>query len=252
MVSNLERWFNKYKCKASPGQAEAGGKYDDRTGQTLFTSETKAAVKNCQKNAKYLQDTLPIEEIYTEVKAGPNSKHGLSEWISLRGESKLESWHDNVTHFGNSGMNSELSDCLNLCGTARYNLSIRHRLAAAQAKADPDKQKKPVVWQTVVSYQNHTELKYINDLAKKAGAENLPFEDVEVLPEDNGELFFSEYLEKKDVVKNHPNQETDHCPCAKCNGTQKSPPQQEPQAPALQEPTPAAPAPTVQHRLLDA
>ena len=54
----------------------------------------------------------------------------------------------------------------------------------------------PVAWQTVVSDYNHMQLAHINKLAKEAGAEEVPFKWVEPLPEDNGERFFSEYLDQ--------------------------------------------------------
>ena len=137
IVQNLTQWFAKYKCSASEeSELAAEGEYDLKTGKTLFTSETKSAVENCKRNAQYLQDNRPIEEMYREVKAGPKSKHGLSVWLSFRGESKLEYWHDNFAHFGNSGMNRELCDSLNLCGTAKYNLAIRHKIKVQQSDFD--------------------------------------------------------------------------------------------------------------------
>ena len=237
IVTNLSKWFSKYKCTASDGKMPAEGEFDDRTGQTLFTFETKDAVENCKKNARYLQDNLPLDQMYREVKPPANSKHGLSEWISFRGESKLESWHDNVAHFANSGMNRELCDVLNLAGTARYNLTIRHRLKTHHAT--PENEDMPVQWRQEVSFWNQTELAFINKLAQEAGADYVPFVDIEVLPPDNGERFFSEYLQqRKEISTAHPNHLLDTCPCATCTGTRKSPP------PAAAP----APEPAVQHR----
>jgi hypothetical protein len=51
----------------------------------------------------------------------------------------------------------------------------------------------PAGWEKTVSYFNHSELLYVNGLASKVGLV-APFPNAEVLPKDNGERFFSEYL----------------------------------------------------------
>jgi hypothetical protein len=225
IATNLHQWHAKYKVKASEGATPAEGELDDHTGQTLFTTATRDAVINCQHNAVYLQDMLSQEAMYRELKPPPHSKHRLSEWLSNRAESKLEKYHASLANFGNSGMDRELCDCLNLCGTARYNLHIRHRIALSETQMD--EKWLPVAWQTVVSYNNHTQLAHINKLAREAGAEDVPFKWVEPLPEDNGERFFSEYLEqRKQIVQDFPNQQNDRCPCSKCATTQEQKQQQ--------------------------
>ena len=101
-----------------------------------------------------------------------------------------------LAHFGNSGMRETLADNLNLTGTARYNLQIRFKLRLVRSR-NPNpysRAKIPAAWETVVPYFNHSELSYVNDLATMAGVLVLPFKDVERLPADNGERFFSEYL----------------------------------------------------------
>ena len=119
--TNLHGWFCKYKCSASEGANPAEGRLDPRNGQTLFTSATKQAVENAQKKPGVIQDLVPIEEMYREVKPPARALHSLSKWLSKREKSKLESFHKNVGNFGNTGMKSELCDVLNLCGTAGYN-----------------------------------------------------------------------------------------------------------------------------------
>jgi len=58
------------------------------------------------------------------------------------------------------------------------------------------RRKIPAGYESVVSFFNHSELAHINKIAIKAGATKnfLPFTELEHLPADNGERFFSEYL----------------------------------------------------------
>ena len=81
-----------------------------------------------------------------------------------------------------------------------------------------DDKSAPVTWQKEVSLKNHSKLAYINKLAKEAGADDLPFEWVKPLLEDNGERFFSEYLKQRKEIQEqytkHP--DDDQCPCSKC------------------------------------
>jgi hypothetical protein len=219
--TELSKWFITFKCSSSEGQMPAEGQLDPRTGQTLFTETTHSAVDNCIQNAQHLQDRLPLEEMYREVKPPKNAKHECSTWISFRGESKLESFHDNVKHFGNTGMDPGLCDTLNLAGTARYNFTIRNRINKAE-ESDHDL---PVQWQDVVSFFNHSELAFVNKMASDAKADDLPFTWVEELVEDTGEVFFSEYLMQRAKIKAlHPNHQEDRCPCTHCKGQPTGPP----------------------------
>ena len=45
-----------------------------------------------------------IENGYDIIASNPNSKHGLKEYLSRRGELNLESFHLMLAHFGNTGM----------------------------------------------------------------------------------------------------------------------------------------------------
>ena len=148
----------------------------------LFTPETKTAVDNCIEKAHYLQDPLPIDQMYDKILPNPNSKHGLVEYISKRGESKLEGYHDRTTHFGNSGMRNTLCDSLNLAGTCRWNMTIRHKrsLAVESSKTEEnpsvtDRRKLiSAAWESVPPYFNHTELGFVNAMAVSRGATKLP------------------------------------------------------------------------------
>ena len=219
ITTKLEEWKTKYKVRASEGSSPARGRLDPRTQQSLFTAETHQAIENCKNKAEFLSDPLPTKKMYLEIKAHPNSKHGLSEFVSYRGESKLESWHDNLAHFGNGGMNEALSDVLNLCGTARYNKKIRQNVRLANLNSQQRNKNMPAAWEGVVSHWNHCELAFINKLAVRCGAKK-PFDYVEDLPDDNGERFFSEYLSiQTEIQQQWPLQffHNDHCPCNGCS-----------------------------------
>ena len=92
-------------------------------------------------------------------------------------------------------MRTTLADNLNLTGTARYNLGVRHkRRLTSLTPENPERKNVPAAYESIVSFFNHSELAYINNIAIQAGATKIPFANVEPLPQDNGERFFSEYL----------------------------------------------------------
>jgi hypothetical protein len=217
----LDDWFKRFKCSSSDPLNPGGGRKDPMTGDTLFTSETKPAVTNCKDKACYLQDPLPLQQMYHEIAPSPNSKHGLTEYLSRRGESNLESFHGILAHFGNCGMRRSLVDNLNLTGTARHNMLIRHKLRLARGEISTLERKRlPAAYEGVLPYTNHSELNHINGLARACGIAStaVPFQHLETLPADNGERFFSEYL--KWVQQSVPKYNTsDLCLCASCNTT---------------------------------
>ena len=230
MVQLLDDWFVRFKVTASEGSRPARGRLDPRMQMPLFKSETKLAVEECKKKAQHLADPLPINEMYMTVPANPNSQHQLPQYLSRRAESKLESFHDNLSHFSNCGMRRSLCDNLNLCGTARYNLAIRHKIRLTRKNTEQEAASRkhiPSAWEDIVPYPNHSELHYINTLAREAGVDQMPFADVEPLPADNGERFFSEY-----IVDINPSKQQydslDRCLCNLCRGIMptKIPPQQ--------------------------
>jgi hypothetical protein len=225
MQSMLDNWFSRYKCTASgPNSLPAFGRLDPVTQQSLFTAETKDAWRNCREKAEYLQDPLPLTEMYYTIPPNPNSKHGLNEYLSRRGESSLESFHCLLAHFANCGMRSSLADNLNLTGTARYNLAIRHKLHIASRTSIEERRKMPSAWETVPPYHNHTELSWINEMAKQVGVppDKLPFPKAEPLSQDTGERFFSEYLDW--IQKTKPQVDADdRCLCHLCEGGNSQP-----------------------------
>jgi hypothetical protein len=193
MIQLLDDWFCRYKVTSSdPLNKPAKGRLDPYRNIALFTPETKSAVENCKEKAIYLGDPLPLDQMYDKIKRSPNAEHNLVEYLSKRGESKLEAYHDRAAHFANTGMRSSLCDNLNLCGTARYNLAIRQKRALISSN-DSDRRRIPAGWEKVVPFWNHSELWFVNGLASKL-ALPLPFPMAERLPPDNGERFFSEYM----------------------------------------------------------
>jgi len=220
ICDNLDQWFIRFKCTASEGSSPAQGRLDPVTGDSLFTSETKAAVTNCKEKAMHLQDPMPLEQMYDVMLPNPNSEHGLKEYLSRRGESNLESFHLMLAHFGNCGMRETLADNLNLTGTARFNVQIRHKLRLSKLTDENTRALTPSGWETVPDYFNHSELDYVNKLARSAGiqSDQEPFKFVEPLPFDNGERFFSEHLAWLKDTKPK-NDENDMCLCHRCCGT---------------------------------
>jgi hypothetical protein len=220
MIQKLDDWFVRFKVTSSPGAREPMGRLDPRTQLPIFTEDTKPAVENCKLKAEYLSDPLPLEDMYVTIPPSPNSKHNLPQFLSRRVESKLESFHDNLSHFANCGMRSSLSDNLNLAGTARYNLAIRRRVLLSQSQENPElieqRKKIPAAWEDTVDYYNHSELHYVNKLAVEvAGEKSAPFKNIELLQPDTGERFFSEYLTSTSPTKQYYDA-NDRCLCRQC------------------------------------
>lgn len=214
----LKAWHCRYKVTSSnQNEAPAMGRIDPTSKKPLFTEETRDTLQLQMKNAAYIVDPLPLDMMYRKIEPPATSKHGLPEYISLRAESKLEGFHNPLSNFGNTNMRRGLADNLNLEGTSRYNVTIRHRLT--ESSIPPDKKNDiPGYWRNYPSYFNHCELKHTNDLAKAAKYPDIPFQYVRSLPDDNGERFFSEYwLEEKERQKKIPRHPlNDRCPCEWC------------------------------------
>ena len=213
----FDNWWNKYKVEASKGKEQGKGRLDPRTRKKLFTPDTKDAIHFQKQNACWIQDPLPTKDMYRVVKQSPNSKHGLVEYSSYRPESKIEAYHDHLGHFANSGMSEDLADALNLAGTARYNVAIRHKLWL-ETLPPHERGKTTLDFEKIPSYWNHTQLNTLNDMANKVGWETKPFPFAKPLPEDNGERFFSQYLhqQKMRIERYPPHRENSRCQCTQC------------------------------------
>jgi len=94
MCSMMDDWFNQFKCSSSDPLAwPARGRKDPISGNTLFSVDTKNMVEECKKKSMYLQDPLPLDQMYDIIHPSPNAAHQLKEYLSRRGESCLESFH---------------------------------------------------------------------------------------------------------------------------------------------------------------
>jgi hypothetical protein len=127
--SYLDAWFRRYACSSSnPDLNPSSGRRDSVTDKTLYTRDTKKTYLECRKKCMYLQDPFELALMYQEIPASLRSKHGLSKWKSLRGESNLESWHGEAAHYGNTAMRTETADAVMHLGTARNNVRVRRKL----------------------------------------------------------------------------------------------------------------------------
>jgi len=229
IAQNLDNWFCKHKVTSSdPVNKPAHGRLDPLRIMSLFTEETKSAVENCKEKAQHLSDPRPLEEMCDMILPNPNSKHQLTEFLSKRGESKLESFHDRLAHFANCGMRERLADNLNLAGTAKFNIAMRHkRLLLTDENPRNQKQllehrkKMPAAWEKIVPHFNHTELWYVNNLAMSIGCAH-PFPKAEILPKDNGERFFSQCMATLKAIGNK-QIVGGKCICRLCLGPSETP-----------------------------
>jgi hypothetical protein len=197
---------------------------DPRTGQKLFTSDTKSAVENQMTHAGNIQ--FPEIEMYRTVPPGPKSRltHNLSTYRSMNPEPMLEPWHGRFAHFGNTGMRPGLADCLHLRGAADGNVVVRHRLAMMEndnVYTLTDPLDPPVHLGDRPYLKDHCLGKYLNELAVKAGCK-VPYRNLRSIHEDNGEVFLYEYYEaqlkrSKDPRNKAPaNDKTKRCWCMSC------------------------------------
>jgi len=168
----------------------------------------------------HLQDPLLLDQMHDVMLPNPNLPHGLKEHLSWRGESNLESFHLMLAHFGNAGMRETLADNLNLTGMTRFNVKIRHKLRLSKLTDKKTRAFTPCGWETVPDYFNHSELEYVNKLARSDGIQKdqEPFQSVEHLPPDNGERFFSKHLAWLNDTKPKID-ENNMCLCDRCCGT---------------------------------
>ena len=89
-------------------------------------------------------------------------------------------------------MRMSLCDNLNLIGTARYNIKIRHKLRMVNKQFE-DNDPITSLWANQPDSFNHSELMHIQALATDAGIQEELFPWLRPLPQDNGERFFGLY-----------------------------------------------------------
>ena len=227
----LKEWITNYKVDHSEGEAPGRGCMDPIKGKKLFTPDTKAAVEEAFMTCDFLHDILPLDEMYRSVPPSLRSMHGLSLQKSNHGESRLESFQGPVVHMANTNMRDSLADVLTLNGTARFNVDIREQIK--YEKMDPREKKLIPSWlHGVPVFYKHSNLAALNNKAASVGAP-LPFLNVHPLPEDNGEVYLSEYFKAQQrhnaELKPHP--ENDRCPCCSCANNSMPLPHQVAEAP---------------------
>ncbi len=88
----------------------------DQSGKPVFPQNTKKVAAKQLKKVHHASD-VPGMDMYQEILPGPRLTHGLSKWKCNRPRSPLETFHELLAHFGNSGMNKILGDTLTLGGT---------------------------------------------------------------------------------------------------------------------------------------
>ena len=81
MTQLLDDWFVRFKVSASDGAREAQGRVDPRAQQSLFTAETKGAIIECKKKARFLSDPLPLSDMYHVIAPNPNAAHKLPQYL---------------------------------------------------------------------------------------------------------------------------------------------------------------------------
>ena len=124
--------------------------------------DTKTTVEEQKKNAKHVSDTLPVQQLYGTLARAPNSRtrHLMRKKKLLRCELHLESFHDQLAHFANTSSWEGLADYLNLIGTCRHNIWMRHCICWNGLTADD--QVGVDYFAKEPQYYNHSELAVIN------------------------------------------------------------------------------------------
>jgi len=200
----LKCWLDKYKTCTDP-----------ITGQFLFAGTTKA-VENQIQHTTHIQWPKDID-MYVPIPPGPRATHGLDSFRSRNPEPQLESFHAQFANFGNNRMSDHIVDDIHLRGIAMRNLKIQHEIDVREGRVDVGPLPSHIA--DVPLLQDHHLGQYINSLAKAAGCidEGLPFKHLNVLADDTGEEFLSDYfhsqVKRNSKAETMPNPATDLCGC---------------------------------------
>jgi hypothetical protein len=170
---------------------------NDRRLLKTSKNELIQSINLAKTHAEDIQDAQGVE-VYRKVPPGPRSTHGLTTYLSLRPESKLEKNHGDYKHYANTGMRPELADILTLRGMVERNVVIRWRLALSEAMAEEGRVFKylPAHLRETPPHLNHSLLAYLNQKATSRGCTS-PFSKVRDLPPNNGEVFLSKYFKEQ-------------------------------------------------------
>jgi hypothetical protein len=186
LLQGIDEWYTQFK-------------EDFDKGLATCAKDVLKDIRNQKEHLGHIQDIDGID-MYREVPPGPRSRseqgHGLSTFISKRPESHLEASHGPLANYANTGMNAKLADILTLRGLACRNVKIRHKLTLRSETTTTTTRKVPYYLREEPAHPNHSMLSYLNKQAKEKGLK-LPFKNVRPLPEDNGELFLSEYYQEQ-------------------------------------------------------
>jgi hypothetical protein len=180
---NIDKWFDTFQAVDR----------DPKSNLPLCLWNTASAVRNAKMSAKFVTDLLPANELFIPI---GKTDYGLTIWQGIRGaESKLESFHLALNHFANRGCKRSLADNLTLHGVALYNLRIRFR----KRLTHDTKLKESLMsfFLNSPAHLNNSHLLAINNKANRAGLRGSVYGGIEILPEDNGERFMSEYWEQQ-------------------------------------------------------
>ena len=204
----MNKWFKEYTACVDPS-----------TKFNLFTPETKPMFLRCYQRAVLITDALTREELYVEVLPSKGSRSGLTTYIGNRGvESKLEKRHHAIGHYANRYMKAELADALNLAGVARDNSSVRYRIKIAKMNKE-ERARINTSFHNCPPFMDESLLQHINKLGRSAGLDCDVHQDVRLLPNDTGEVFFSKYhTQQKLRNKQYMPTMLGQCTCPACAG----------------------------------
>jgi hypothetical protein len=202
--TNLMKWVKSFKDER------------DEDEKAVFSFFTETAVEEQHDAVDHVADP-PGFEMYEEILPGPNSKHGLSQYLSNRLESSLEKFHEFLAHFGNTGMRPGISDCLNLRGTGEDNVKIRFKLRQREKRKRREPSSVPSRLENTPPHLNHMMLEHLNCELQLKGLKPV-FADVDPVGPDTGERFLSEYFEdqKERNDQGLVDLENNKCTCLEC------------------------------------
>ena len=127
----------------------------------------------------------PNFDVYLHIQPGEKAKMQLPVYVLRRPESGLEKFHEQLAHYGNTGMSTGLVDVLTIGGTTVYNVGVRHRHHVAAGLLPMQFTKIPKHFDDIPLFMNHHLLGHLNELSQKKG---LP------IIFSNCDRFLSDYL----------------------------------------------------------
>jgi hypothetical protein len=132
-------------------------------------------------------------EMHQETLPGKRSTHGLSKWRCDRPESPLGQFHKLLAHFGNSGMNPEFSDILELGGATEFDVKMQRKCEQNNKKLAGERIDIPGNFTDSPRFFDHSFLHFLNELAQRKGLPII-FDDVHPMPENNVVKCFSQNI----------------------------------------------------------